>query len=101
MPTNTNSMPDPIKKDNTMTTWESIKDFFNSLLDLRTGMDREGTLENIQNNKRMKGSNAWLLMCSIMVASLGLDLNSPAVIIGAMLISPLMMKFWAEQNLPC
>ncbi len=90
MPTNTNSMPDPIKKDNTMTTWESIKDFFNSLLDLRTGMDREGTLENIQNNKRMKGSNAWLLMCSIMVASLGLDLNSPAVIIGAMLISPLM-----------
>ncbi|MFT5384857.1 MAG: putative hydrophobic protein (TIGR00271 family), partial [Saprospiraceae bacterium] len=41
-------------------------------------------------NKRMKGANAWLLMCSIMIASLGLDLNSPAVIIGAMLISPLM-----------
>jgi len=30
------------------------------------------------------------LMCSIMIASLGLNLNSPAVIIGAMLISPLM-----------
>ncbi len=90
MPTTTNSTPDPIKKADTMTVWESIKDFFNSLLDLRTGMDQEGTLENIQNNKRMKGSNAWLLMCSIMVASLGLDLNSPAVIIGAMLISPLM-----------
>lgn len=90
MPINTNSTPNPIKKGGTMTTWELVKDFFNSLLDLRTGMDREGTLENIQNNKRMKGSNAWLLMCSIMVASLGLDLNSPAVIIGAMLISPLM-----------
>lgn len=38
----------------------------------------------------MAGANAWLLMCSIMIASLGLDLNSPAVIIGAMLISPLM-----------
>ena len=69
MPTNTNSTPNPIKKgDTTMTTWESIKDFFNSLMDLRTGMDREGTLENIQNNKRMKGSNAWLLMCSITVS---------------------------------
>lgn len=38
----------------------------------------------------MRGANAWLLVCSIMVASLGLNLNSPAVIIGAMLISPLM-----------
>ncbi len=70
--------------------WESLKKFFHDLVDIRDGMDREGTLANIQNNKRMKGANAWLLMCSIMVASLGLDLNSPAVIIGAMLISPLM-----------
>ena len=38
----------------------------------------------------MLGANAWLLMCSIMIASLGLDMNSQAVIIGAMLISPLM-----------
>ncbi|MBK7408092.1 MAG: DUF389 domain-containing protein [Saprospirales bacterium] len=44
----------------------------------------------MRSNMRMQGANAWLLMCSIMVASLGLDLNSPAVIIGAMLISPLM-----------
>ncbi|MCB0641031.1 MAG: DUF389 domain-containing protein [Phaeodactylibacter sp.] len=67
-----------------------IWDFFKDLIDLREGMDREGTIINIRNNKRMRGANAWLLMCSIMVASLGLDLNSPAVIIGAMLISPLM-----------
>ena len=67
-----------------------IRDFFYELIDLRSGLDREGTIINIRNNKRMRGSNAWLLMCSIMVASLGLDLNSPAVIIGAMLISPLM-----------
>jgi len=38
----------------------------------------------------MSGANAWLLMCSIMIASLGLDKESPAIIIGAMLISPLM-----------
>lgn len=89
MANNTNS-PQPLKKNTTDNLWESTKDFFGDLVDLREGMDREGTLENIHNNKRMKGANAWLLMCSIMVASLGLDLNSPAVIIGAMLISPLM-----------
>ncbi|MDX1410107.1 MAG: DUF389 domain-containing protein, partial [Saprospiraceae bacterium] len=64
--------------------------FFRELIDLQDGLDREGTIVNIKSNKRMKGANAWLLMCSIMIASLGLDLNSPAVIIGAMLISPLM-----------
>lgn len=64
--------------------------FFSELIDLKNGLDKEGTIVNIKNNKRMAGANAWLLMCSIMIASLGLDLNSPAVIIGAMLISPLM-----------
>ncbi len=68
----------------------SIWDFFHDLIDLSEGMDRKGTIQNIKENKRMKGANAWMLMCSIMIASLGLDLDSPAVIIGAMLISPLM-----------
>jgi len=79
-----------LKDQNLGDLWVSTKAFFHDLIDIRDGMDREGTLANIQSNKRMKGANAWLLMCSIMVASLGLDLNSPAVLIGAMLISPLM-----------
>ncbi|MGK0391163.1 MAG: putative hydrophobic protein (TIGR00271 family) [Maribacter sp.] len=73
--------------------WELISglgDFFKHMFDLQSGMDREGTILNIKNNKRMQGANVWLLICSIMVASIGLDLNSQAVIIGAMLISPLM-----------
>jgi len=70
--------------------WAGSVAFFKTLIDLKNGLDREGTIVNIKNNKRMQGANAWLLMCSIMIASLGLDLNSPAVIIGAMLISPLM-----------
>jgi len=70
--------------------WSGIKDFVHDWLNLKDDLDREGTITNIQNNKRMRGANAWLLVCSIMVASLGLNLNSPAVIIGAMLISPLM-----------
>jgi len=68
----------------------SIWDFIYTLLDLKDGLDKEGTIINIKSNKEMKGANAWLLMCSIFIASLGLDLDSPAVIIGAMLISPLM-----------
>lgn len=70
--------------------FEALKEWFEPFFDLQEGSDREGTIIAIKNNKRMYGANAWLLMCSIMIASLGLDLNSPAVIIGAMLISPLM-----------
>lgn len=70
--------------------FEELQEFFHDLVDLRDGMDERGSIISILNNKEMKGANAVLLMCSIMVASLGLDLNSPAVIIGAMLISPLM-----------
>lgn len=69
---------------------KSFRGWFQDFVNLKAGMDREGTIIAIKTNKRMRGANAWLLMCSIMIASLGLDLNSPAVIIGAMLISPLM-----------
>lgn len=73
--------------------WELIyglSDFLKQMFELQSDLDREGTITNIKNNKRMQGANVWLLICSIMVASIGLDLNSQAVIIGAMLISPLM-----------
>ena len=75
----------PLKEQSLSELWESTKDFLHDMVDLKDGMDQKGTLQNIHNNKRMRGSNAWLLMCSIMVASLGLDLNSPAVIIGCLL----------------
>jgi uncharacterized hydrophobic protein (TIGR00271 family) len=68
----------------------AIKDWFAALFDLQHGLSREGTVIYIKNSKKMRGANAWMLMCSIMIASLGLDLDSAAVIIGAMLISPLM-----------
>lgn len=70
--------------------FKEFQEFLGDLIDINVGTDQRGSMRNIMNNKEMKGANAWLLMCSIMVASLGLDLNSPAVIIGAMLISPLM-----------
>lgn len=45
---------------------------------------------SIRNGVRMRGTNLWVLMFAILVASIGLNVNSTAVIIGAMLISPLM-----------
>lgn len=52
--------------------------------------DRAKTLEIIKKNIDFTGANLWILACAIIVASVGLNVNSTAVIIGAMLISPLM-----------
>lgn len=46
--------------------------------------------EQIVKDSIFKGTNLWILMFAIIVASVGLNMNSTAVIIGAMLISPLM-----------
>lgn len=46
--------------------------------------------ENIRKSVEFKGQNLWILIFAILVASVGLNVNSTAVIIGAMLISPLM-----------
>ena len=46
--------------------------------------------ENIRNGAVLTGVNLWVLVGAIFIASLGLNTNSTAVIIGAMLISPLM-----------
>ena len=69
---------------------ENIVAWFEDFIDLRIGSDRAGAVQSIVAGKQMRGSNAWMLVCSILIASLGLNLNSGAVIIGAMLISPLM-----------
>lgn len=52
--------------------------------------DKQKTLENVIKNVSFTGANLWILVCAIIIASVGLNVNSTAVIIGAMLISPLM-----------
>lgn len=52
--------------------------------------DKQKTLENVIKNVSFTGANLWILICAIIIASVGLNVNSTAVIIGAMLISPLM-----------
>jgi uncharacterized hydrophobic protein (TIGR00271 family) len=64
--------------------------YLKELIDLRKGIDKKAAVEEIKGKDMMTGANAWMLMASIVIASIGLNLNSPAVIIGAMLISPLM-----------
>ena len=73
-----------------LTAWESIKKFFSELLDIRSETDREATIESVKKDISFKGHTAWILIFSIFVASIGLNVSSPAVVIGAMLISPLM-----------
>ncbi|MEM9929870.1 MAG: hypothetical protein AAF840_08635, partial [Bacteroidota bacterium] len=51
---------------------DSIREWFKDFLDLREGSDRDGATESIVSGKLMRGSNAWMLVCSIMIASLGL-----------------------------
>lgn len=60
-------------------------------INLSTGEDdKHKVLDNVKSNISFKGSNLWILACAIVIASIGLNVNSTAVIIGAMLISPLM-----------
>ena len=68
----------------------SIKIFLIELLDFREDTDREATISAIKADIPFKGATAWILICSIFVASVGLNADSSAVVIGAMLISPLM-----------
>ena len=64
---------------------------FKKVFNLHDGEDdRVKTLEGIKSNISFKGANLWILACAIIVASVGLNVNSTAVVIGAMLISPLM-----------
>ena len=72
------------------TVLRSIKEFLRELLDIHEDTDRETTLETVKRDISFKGHNAWILVFSIFVASIGLNVSSTAVVIGAMLISPLM-----------
>lgn len=72
------------------TVLKNVKEFLRELLDIHDDTDRETTMETVKRDISFKGHNAWILVFSIFVASIGLNVSSTAVVIGAMLISPLM-----------
>src|SRR5690349_11940427 len=69
----------------------SIRNFIKERFNLNEDKAEEGEIvENIMRDVSFKGTNLWTLIFAIFIASIGLNMNSTAVIIGAMLISPLM-----------
>lgn len=70
---------------------DKIINFFIEITHIRDGVEQdEKIIESIEKNIAFRGANFWLLIFAILIASVGLNINSVAIIIGAMLISPLM-----------
>ncbi len=71
--------------------YNQFKAFATRILDIRQEKENEQEIiESIRKGVEFKGTNLWVLIFATFIASLGLNTNSTAVIIGAMLISPLM-----------
>ena len=69
---------------------DTTRIFLIELFDFREDTDHEATIEAIKVDIPFKGATAWILIFAVFLASIGLNANSTAVVIGAMLISPLM-----------
>lgn len=69
----------------------SLKEYLRQYFDMSENREKEeDVVDEIASGVTFKGANLWILICAVFIASLGLNINSTAVIIGAMLISPLM-----------
>ena len=80
-------MPTPTNDRNVF----AIRAFFKEYLDLKRDKEHEpDTIDSIRKGIEFRGANLWILIFAIFIACQGLNINSTAVIIGAMLISPLM-----------
>lgn len=82
--------PDTNTKQELMVLLKKGITFLRELLDIREDTDRDQTIEDIKKDIPFKGHTAWILIFAVFIASIGLNVSSTAVVIGAMLISPLM-----------
>ena len=72
------------------TLYRQIKTYLTRHFDVRQEKEDEiETIESLKKGVEFRGTNLWVLIFAVFLASLGLNTNSTAVIIGAMLISPL------------
>ena len=67
-----------------------FKSLFIRYINISDQVDTEAAAERIKSGIWFQGANVWILAFAIVLASVGLNVNSTAVIIGAMLVSPLM-----------
>ena len=70
--------------------FNTIREFLKNTLNLTNDVDIPAAIEDIRSNIPFRGPNVYILFVAIIIASVGLNVNSIPVIIGAMLISPLM-----------
>lgn len=68
----------------------NFKNIIRSILSMSNQVDYSGASDSIKKNIYFRGPNVYILACAIIIASVGLNVNSIPVIIGAMLISPVM-----------
>ncbi|MDF1546482.1 MAG: DUF389 domain-containing protein [Bacteroidales bacterium] len=69
---------------------KSSGEFLKEIMSIKEGTDIPGTIESIKKDMVFRGPTVWILIASIFIASIGLNVGSIPVVIGAMLISPLM-----------
>lgn len=69
---------------------QNLKTLIRETINLNGHIDTAAAERSIRNNIEFKGPNAWILAVAVIIASVGLNVNSIPVVIGAMLISPLM-----------
>lgn len=92
---NTNQDSDPTNK---ISLWTQLSSLLNNVLTVLKEtlkfndefINHDEVRANIIKDSSFKGYNVWILICSIVICSIGLNTNSTPVVIGAMLISPLM-----------
>ena len=77
-------------KKNASGLFNGILIFIKSVFSFYKDVDKNATINSIKKDISMRGTTAWILICSILIASVGLNADSTAVVIGAMLISPLL-----------
>ena len=70
--------------------FNTVREFLKTTLNLTNDVDIQAAIEDIRSNIPFRGPNVYILFVAIIIASVGLNVYSIPVIIGAMLISPLM-----------
>ncbi len=72
------------------TVWQNISAYIKDIFNIHDDTDWKGASDDIKAGVPYRGANLWTLIFAMLICSVGLNVNSTAVVIGAMLISPLM-----------
>lgn len=84
-----------------MKNWLVVRRYFNRQLILSKEEKEAETYQEIAEGSRFSGYNLWILGFSMVIACIGLNTDSVAAVIGAMLISPLMDPLCGFRLCPC